>query len=115
MLSSFPGLPAKSFLKPILHSNENDNGMKFQFRFAWNARSSPAFGPTDQRRLAGTTVMSAAPMTFVSRRSLIQQQCTRSSLLQRWDAVQEKTLFIVCKGVTGIYLRDRTCLEKDTK
>ena len=43
MLSSFPGLPTKSFLKSILHSNENDD-MKFQFRFALNARSSPAFG-----------------------------------------------------------------------
>ena len=69
--------------------------MKFQFRFAWNARSSPAFGPTkqtDQRRSVGTTVSGFDD--FFRWCSLIQQRCTQSPQLQRWDAVQENTLFI---------------------
>ena len=73
MLSSFPGLPTKSFLKFILHSNENDKVMKFQFRFAGNAKSSPAFGQrTSVDQLAQ---LSAAPMNgFFSWRGLFQQR-----------------------------------------
>ena len=73
MLSSFPGLPTKSFLKFILHSNENDKVMKFQFRFAWNAKSSLAFGQrTSVDQLAQ---LSAAPMNgFFSWRGLFQQR-----------------------------------------
>ena len=93
MLSSFPGPPTKSFLKSILHSNENDNVMKFQFRFAWNARSSPAFGQrTSVDQLAE---LSAAPMTgFFSWRGLIQQRALElSSQLQRWDAAKRRFSF----------------------
>ena len=88
MLSSFPGLPTKNFLKSILYSNENDV-MKFQFRFAWNARSSPAFGQrTSVDHLAE---LSAAPMTgFFSWRGLIQQRVLEvhsfSAGMQRRDA-----------------------------
>ena len=87
MLSSFPGLPTKSFLKSILHSNENDE-TKFQFRFALNARSSSAFGQrTSVDQLAQ---LSAAPMTgFFSWRDLKQRalevHCF-SSGMQRRDA-----------------------------
>ena len=78
MLSSSPVLPAKTFLKFILHSNENGNGMKFQFRFAWNTRPSPASRPTDQRRSAGTTFSGSESDDwyggFFSWRGLTQQR-----------------------------------------
>ena len=108
MLSSFPRLQTKTFLKSILYLNENDV-MKFQFRFAWNARSYPAFGQrTSVDQLAQ---LSAAPMTgFFSWRGLIQQRALEvhsfSAGMQRRDAFH----FIFKRR----YLRDRTCLEKDT-
>ena len=108
MLSSFPGLPTKTFLKSILHSNENDD-MKFQFRFALNARSSLAFGQrTSVDQLAQ---LSAAPMTgFFSWRGLIQQRALEvhsfSAGMQRRDAFH---------FVFKIRYRYRTCLEKGTK
>ena len=75
MLSSFPVLPTKSFLKSILHSNENGNGMKFQFWFAWNTRPPPASSPVDQRRSAGTTFSDSESVDgFFSWRCLIQQR-----------------------------------------
>ena len=90
------------------------NGMNFQFRFAWNAGSSPALGPTDQRRSAGTTVSGSDDFLHLTQSHSATVECSRSSQLQRWDAVQKKTLFSsFAKGVTGI-LKDRTCLEKDT-
>ena len=77
MLSSSPVLPAKIFLKSILH-NENGNGMKFQFRFAWNTRPSPASRPTDQLRSAGTTFSGSESDDwyggFFSWRGLTQQR-----------------------------------------
>ena len=109
MLSSFPGLPTKSFLKFILHSNENDV-MKFQFRFAWNARSSPAFGQrTSVDQLAQ---LSAAPINgFFRWRGLFQQRELEmhsfSAGMQRRDALH----FVFKRRYR---LRDRTCLEKDT-
>ena len=77
----------KSFLKSILQSNENDD-MKFQFRFALNARSSPAFGQrTSADQLAQ---LSAAPMTgFFSWRGLKQSALEVhgfSAGMQRRDA-----------------------------
>ena len=88
MLSSFPGLPTKTFLKSILHSNEKDD-MKFQFRFALNARSSPAFG--QRTSVDQPAQLSAAPMTgFFSWRGLIQQRALEvhsfSAGMQRRDA-----------------------------
>ena len=88
MLSSLPGLPTKSFLKSILHSNENDD-MKFQFRFAWNARSSPAFG--QRTSIDQLAQLSVAPMTgFFSWHGLIQQRALEahsfSAGMQRRDA-----------------------------
>ena len=59
--------------KFILHSNENDKVMKFQFRFAWNAKSSLAFGQrTSVDQLAQ---LSVAPMNgFFSWRGLFPQR-----------------------------------------
>ena len=99
MLSSFPGLPTKSFLKSILHSNENYD-MKFRFRFALNARSSPAFGQrTSVDQLA---LLSAAPMTgFFSWRGLKQSALEVhgfSAGMQRRDAFH---FISFSKGVTG--------------
>ena len=89
MLSSFPGLPTKSILKSILHSNENDNVMKFQFRFFWNARSSPTSG--QQTSVDQLAQLLAAPMTgFFSWRGVIQQRALEvhsfSTGMQRRDA-----------------------------
>ena len=102
MLSSFPGLPTKSFLKSILHSNEIDD-MKFQFRFASvNARSSPAFGQrTSVDQLAQ---LSAAPMTgFFSWRGLIQQRALEvhsfSAGMQRRDAFISFSKGVTCTGI----------------
>ena len=88
MLSSFPGLPTKSFLKSILHSNENDD-MKIQFRFALNARSSPPFGQrtsVDQQ----AQLSAVAPMAgFFSWRGLKQSAIEVHSFsagMQRRDA-----------------------------
>ena len=68
-----PRASNEELLKSILHSNKNDNAMKFQFRFAWDAKSTPAFG--QQTSVDQLARLSAAPMTsFFSWRSLIQQR-----------------------------------------
>ena len=110
MLSSFPGLPTKSFLKFILHSKENDNVMKFQFRFAWNVRSSPAFGQrTSVDQLAQ---LSAAPINgFFSWRGLFQQ---RELEIHSFSAGMQRRGRFSFRQFQKASLRDRTCLEKDT-
>ena len=65
-----PRASNEELLKSILYSNENDNVLKFQFRFAWNARLSPAFGQrTSVDQLAQLSVTG-----FFSWRGLIQQR-----------------------------------------
>ena len=108
MLSSYPVLSTKSFLKPILHSNES-GGMKFQFRFAWNITPSPAFVPMDQRRSAGTT-FSDSDDGFLQLPRSYSAMCTRSSQLQRWDGVQKETFRVpISKGI--IIMGAHTCLN----
>ena len=55
MLSSFPGLPTKSFLKSILHSNKNDNRHEVSVSIRLGQEVISGVRPTDQRRSAGTT------------------------------------------------------------
>ena len=83
--------------------------MKFQFRFAWNARSSPAFG--QRTSIDQLAQLSVAPMTgFFKLTRSYSATCTRSSQLQRWDAAKRRFSFVF-----KIRYRYRTCLEKDTK
>ena len=84
----------------LAFERECTTAMNFQFRFAWNAWSSPAFGPTHQRRSAGTTVSGSDDFL-----QLTQFLFSNSALeVHSFSAgMQEKTLFIsFSKGVTGI-------------
>ena len=91
MLSSFPGLPTKSFLKSILHSNENErHEVSVSIRFERQVISGVR--PTDQRRLAGTT-FSGSDDWFLQLTRSYSATCTRSSQLQRWHAAKRRFSF----------------------
>ena len=88
--------------------------MNFQFRFAWNAWSSPAFVPTDQRRSAGTTVSGSNDFLQLTQSysATVLSKFTASAL--GCSARKDTFHFVFKRRYPYTVLRDRTCSEKDT-
>ena len=104
MLSSFPGLPTKSFLKSILHSNENERH-KVSVSIRFERQVISGVRPTDQRRSAGTT-FSGSDDWFLQLTRSYSATCTRSSQLQRWHAAKRRFSFRFQKALP-VYSKTR--------
>ena len=98
----------------LAFERECTTAMNFQFRFAWNAWSSPAFGPTDQRRSARTTVSGSDDFLQLTQSysATVLSKFTASAL--GCSARKDTFHFVFKRRYRYTVLRDRTCSEKDT-